>query len=281
MAKGFAMHLSLKSIVQLGILSVSLPMLAQSGYHVEMPDGPQLPTGTPKLVVLVNDSQKIIEAYHAKAVCKGNAGSRFAVEQQRVEQSGDTLWFPDSMGMMMAPGGKFTAQRPLIMPGDHFITGMHVERQPSGCTWEAEVDAVLYSDGTYGGSESGVRRLQAHRDGIVASVRFWEHIFRDMGTPDPLMAVDQSLAAIQAEAERRKNEDLTRIRFPGCASSPVACEYWRGRQEMDHNIASQAKPGTSSRPPNEAYRRTAQFIDRLSRKIDHGPRRSARPRRPV
>jgi hypothetical protein len=262
-------HPSLKLIFRLGILTVSLPISGQSSYHVEIAEAPNVPIGTLKLVVLVNDSQKVIEAYHAKADCKSSDGSG-PPSRVRDEQSYDALSFAADSMAMMGPGGKSIAQGFLIMPGGHFVTGMLLGPESSGCTWQAEADAIFYTDGTYEGADSSVRNLQAHRDGIVASVRFWEQILREPDMPDdPTVAADQRVAAIEAEAERRKEQDMRGVRYPGCANSPLACEYWRGWQAVDGNVLNYAKTSRANRPPNEVYRRIAQFIDRLNRKINN------------
>ena len=238
------------------ILCGALPLFPQDrGYHVELSDGPKLKSGTLLLVTLVNDSRKPIEAYDAQARCwsgdvwKTGNGTNY----DALTVAADTISKPNDEGTRLVTHGT------VLEPGGRMFTQLNLLSQP-GCEWKAEVDAVLYADGTYGGDETVARGLQAYRDGVVASVRDWVNTFanQDAGTPAG------NISAIEAEAQRRMDKDAD---GRGCIDPLPVCQYWLGRHFIDFSVAAQVKAQTPNESPEQTYERVSQFVARLNRKI--------------
>src|SRR5580700_6004196 len=146
----------------LSMLCGCTPLLAQvRGCHMELSDG------TSGWVILVNDSEKTVEAYHLSAKCMSEGRPRMGMEA-----SYDAL---DSAGTSRSGPGKVIAgiftHSDVAEPGTRMVSMENLAPQPFGCVWDAKFDAVIYADGSYEGDEMKVRRLQARRDGVVADVK--------------------------------------------------------------------------------------------------------------
>jgi hypothetical protein len=137
---------------------VSLPAFAQNpAYHLEFSDH------TSGWVILVNDSQKPIEAFTVKATCGATTATP---TYDALEFSGGGTSHPAIKGL----------QPSLIQPGQRFFALVNLAPQPSGCSWRGDVAGVIYADGTYDGQASAVHDLQARRAGIAAALEYWSNV---------------------------------------------------------------------------------------------------------
>ncbi len=234
--------------VYLTMLCGCVPVLAQGrGYHLELSDG------TSGWAILVNDSQKTIEAYHFSAKCMSEGWMRMGSET-----SYDAL---DSAGTSRSGPGRGVAgihtNRDVLEPGERMVSMENLLPQPSGCAWDADFDAVIYDDGSYEGDERRVRGLQARRDGVADGVKYWaarlarEHVDK------------ASRETIRTDAERLKEEDVKKT-TSRCRK--FACEYWRGRFQVDINVALNTRPSKDG-PPLEGYGGIIQIYARHEKKI--------------
>lgn len=236
-------------VVCLTMLCGCVPLLAQGrGYHAELSDG------TSGWVILVNDSQKTIEAYHLSAKCMGQGRVRMGEElsYDTLDSSGTSRnWPPTGFA------GIHTTSA-VAEPEARMVSMKKLSPPPDGCVWNADFDAVIYADGSYEGDEIKVQRLQARRDGLAAGVKYWAN--RLAGEP-----VDKaSRETIRADAERLKDEDLKKI-TNRCRK--LECEYWRGRFQVDINVAANTRPSENS-PPLEGNGGIIQTYTRHEKKIE-------------
>jgi hypothetical protein len=213
-----------------------------------------------QVVILVNDSEQAIEAYDVWTRCwigdkqKGASGTDY----DTLTRDGDFEQTPS------ADGGGIEKRRTVIPAGDQ-RSAMTFRPEPPECQWKPDVDAVLYADGTYGGDFQAAQGLQARRDGIVASVRDWVKIFDQPGQLYPQSATsDQKVAAIEAEAQRRKELDIVQ---KACLDPHTVCAYRFGRSFMDGYVATLAK--NTNQPPEQTLQRVTQLIARINKKIEN------------
>jgi hypothetical protein len=238
----------------LATLCTSVLLLAQDrGYHTELADRMTDPSKTFQEVILTNDSQKPIEAYHVMARCSDDGNTLASVETSYDELGvdADSTWVEEPGGRRLVP------QPPILAPQGRTVTISTLGPEPSGCKWSADVDAVLFADGTYGGDEAAARNLQAQRDGIVASVREWVNMLNG--------ALGFSIDAIQAEAQRRKDKDL--VGTSASSDNALSRSYWDGSGWVDANFVERAKPRNSSELPEQTCRRVVQLANKLDKKI--------------
>jgi len=212
---------------------VSLPVFAQNpAYHVEFSDH------TSGWVILVNDSQKPIEAFTAKATC---GAMTTTPTYDALEFSGGGTSHPAVKGL----------QPSLIQPGQRFFALVNLAPQPSGCVWQAQVAGVIYADGTYDGQESAVRDLQARRAGIAAALQYWNNA--------QLGGHEQTVAANAPNyAETLSQDDLAKTWAYTCRDEPSVCAYWSGRHQVDQNVAQGMKRNAQLGP----------YLDRWSAKFE-------------
>jgi hypothetical protein len=199
---------------------VSVPVFAQNpAYHVEFSDR------TSGWVILVNDSQKPIEAFTVKARCGAISATP---TYDALEFGGGGTSHPAVKGLQPA----------VIQPGQRFFAEVNLAPQPSGCAWQGQVAGVIYADGTYDGEESAVRDLQARRAGIAAALEYWSNA--------QLVGHEQTVAANgQNNAERLSEEDLSKTWAYTCRDEPSVCAYWSGKRQVDQNVAKQMKGGAA------------------------------------
>jgi len=211
----------------------SLPVFAQNpAYHLEFSDR------TSGWVILVNDSQKPIEAFTAKATCGATTTT----------PTYDALEF--SAGGLSHPAVK-GVQPSLIQSGQRFFALVNLAPQPSGCVWQGQVEGVIYADGTYDGQESAIRDLQARRAGIAAALQYW--INAQLGGHEQTVA-----ANAPTNAENLFHDDLSKTWAYTCRDQPAVCAYWSGRRQVDQNVA-------------QLMKRNAQmntYLDRWSAKVE-------------
>jgi len=212
---------------------VSLPAFAQNpGYHLEFSDH------TSGWVILVNDSQKPIEAFTAKATC---GATTTTPTYDALEFSGGGTSHPAVKGLQPA----------LIQPGQRFFALVNLAPQPSGCIWQGKVEGVIYADGTYDGEESAVRDLQARRAGIAAALQYWSNV--------QLLGHEQTVSANgPTHAEELSQDDLSKTWAYTCRDQPSVCAYWSGRRQVDQNVAQGMKRNAQMGP----------YLDRWSAKFD-------------
>ena len=147
-------------------------------------------------VILVNDSQKPIEAFRALMVCQSESNT------SRLEVNFDALENPASVVQFL--GTDKTTIRSGLEPGDQWrMTG--VLRARAECKWKAVNEAAIYADGTYEGDKIGLRNLEARRDGIAAAVKYWSDQFEhaDLAT--------LNASTILAAASRRDQQDNVQL----------------------------------------------------------------------
>jgi hypothetical protein len=230
------------------ICGCSMSLLAQGrGYHMELSDG------TSGWVILVNDSQIPIEAFHFVGKCRiaGRevAGSEFTYDA--LDSPGNSLSHPAITGR---------AQSDVVKPGERYFALTKLLPQPSECIWDGDITSVIYADGTYEGEENTARDLQARRDGIAAGVQYW--VERVQGgvveKPDP--------EAMAAEAKQLSEETRTKTRYCVGPNQPLSCAYWSGRHQVDANVALQGS--RKKEDPESNYAWMTQFIKRWRKKVE-------------
>ena len=211
----------------------SVPVLAQSpAYHVELSDR------TSGWVILVNDSQKPIEAFTVTATC---GAMTTTPTYDALEFSGGGTPHPAVKGL----------QPSLIQPGQRFYARVNLAPQPSRCAWHEQVAGVIYADGTYDGEDNAVRDLQARRAGIAAALQFWSN--------EQLGGHEQTVAASGSTyAESLADDDLAKTWGYTCREEPAVCAYWSGRRHVDQNIAQLMKHDGAMSP----------YLDRWTAKLD-------------
>jgi hypothetical protein len=212
---------------------VSLPVFAQTpAYHLEFSNG------TSGWVILVNDSQKPIEAFSAKATC---GATTTTPTYDALEFSGGGTSHPAIKGL----------QPSVIQPGQRFFALVNLAPQPSGCAWQGKVAGVIYADGTYDGEESAVRDLQARRAGIAAALQYWNNV--------QLLGHEQTVSANGPNhAETLSQDDLAKTWTYTCRDQPSVCAYWSGRRKVDQDVALGMKHNAQLGP----------YLDRWSAKFE-------------
>ena len=210
----------------------SLPVFAQTpAYHLELSDG------TSGWVILVNDSQKPIEAFTATATC---GAMTTTPTYDALEFSGGGTSHPAVKGL----------QPSLIQPGQRFFALVNLAPQPSGCAWKGHVAGVIYADGTYDGEEIAIRDLQARRAGIAAALEYWTNF---------QLGHEQTVASNGVNnAEELSQDDLAKTWAYTCRDQPAVCAYWSGRRQVDHNVAERMKHNAPISP----------YLDRWTAKFD-------------
>ncbi|MFT4113721.1 hypothetical protein [Silvibacterium sp.] len=212
------------------------------GYHMELSDG------SSGWVILVNDSQKPIEAFHFKGKC-GNAGT--ATVHDALDSPYESISHRPTDEAM---------QESVILPGVRFFSDQNLSPQPSGCTWAGDIDGVIYADGSYEGNENVVHALQARRDGILSAARFW------VEATEGEAAGKFTPAVLAGEAQRLSDEDRKKMSNPGCREQPITCAYWNGREQVDINMVGQMN--ADRQRGDTPYSHIAQFARKWREKAE-------------
>ena len=233
------------SLIILCLLSVATRLDAQPrGYHMELSDG------TTGYVILVNDSSKTIEAFHYKAICarNGRLGGITSADYDALSTS--SKFAGSARGRDGRPVGR--SQPDVTAPGGRMQSLINFPAQPGGCPWHADIDGVIYSDGTYEGSNDGVRSLQVWRDGLAEELQYWStKLHQDSPTLfDPF--------AIGSEAQRRADSYMGR-------PEGLLNDYESGRRQVALSLSHLAYGNPS---PDELRRREEDFIDQWKKKLD-------------
>jgi hypothetical protein len=214
------------------------------GYHKELSDG------TSGYVILANDSSKTIEAFRYKATCARNGRLGGSTSADYDMLSTPSKFVGSARGHDGRPVGP--PQPDVIAPGGRMQSLINFPAQPGGCPWQADIDAVIYSDGTYEGSNDGVRSLQVWRDGLAGELQYWStKLHQDSPAPfDP--------HAISSEAQRRADSYVGR-------PEGLMNDYESAKRQVTLSLAMSAAGNLA---PDELQRREVDLIDRWKKKLD-------------
>jgi hypothetical protein len=204
-----------------GVLVVPISLGAQTAaYHVE------LTNGTTGRAVFVNDSDKLIEAFHLSTMCEaggGGASEDYLSTGDRVSIGG-----PEGRG----PDGRTLFQGLPLKRGERFVSAQQVSGNPNAQRCRVVADAVIFSDGSHEGEEWRVRALQSGRDGTAAAVRYW--IGRE-GKADAASLIADAKAHKQEDSAGMQRNALEQYRNHDAAA---AWQYWAARLTVDTVVAS-------------------------------------------
>ncbi len=233
-----------------------LPLAAQSSsYHLEFDD----PKSGPQEVVLVNDSEKPIEAFVASQRCQRAHGG------SRAEGSEDTLFFSGLRDDIRAADRSGPPPSGLLDPGARWRTFLVMMPERGDC--QNQITAVLFSDGSFEGDDAAIRSLKAGRDGLAAAVHYWvDRISQEKPDGSTLYAmlaeVKDRLAADEA---KRKKYPTTTQRDP---SAQPLWEYWSSQATVEGDIELLFPKDLSLEKPSETLRKIANMMTSWKIKID-------------
>lgn len=208
------------SISLLCLLSVARLDAQARGYHMELSDG------TGGAIILVNDSEKVIEAFLYKGLC-GTTHRSFNY---------DALWAPGERGWdARDPSGRPIRPQPdTVAPGQQMDANELIQKPSVGCSERGDIDAVIYSDGTFDGSEEGVRSMQVWRDGLANELQYW--FARLQSKPSDIYAI----------ANEAKQRDDSYKELRAGARPQLLVDYQLGEQQVAtavvHQIAEDPSP---------------------------------------
>jgi len=242
-----------------------LPLAARSSsYHLEF-DG-RIPGS--QQVILVNDSEKSIEAYGASQLC-------FKPKQYvgHPDDSKDILDHPfkGATSDMRAADGSGPARSGVIETGGRWRTAM-ATLPDYDC--RTQVNAVLFSDGSFEGGNAGVRGLKARRDGLAAAIHYWaDRISREKPDGSTLDALHDELKKHKAEdmLKRGKYQSQPHLTFEE-AEQPVPpqllWQYWSGWLAVEGYLEFQLSKDLSQEKAGENFQKVADEINQWKKKID-------------
>ena len=224
-----------------------LPMAAQnSSYHVEFE-----PQGSRSFshLVLVNDSNKSIEAYSVLQTC-----GRYAQFDPNIL----------GQGYQSSRFVPLRGESGVIKPGERRTLRGGWSYRPGDRSCDAQVEAVLFTDGSFEGEDALVRGLKGLGDGEAASVNYWVDRIKseepDGSTLGLLLdEIKEHVADDKAEANRYPNR---RYR-----DRPL-WEYWEGRLEVDLDIESLFPKDLSAVKPNDLLKRVTNYLEKRKTDID-------------
>lgn len=237
-----------------------LPLAAQSSsYHLEFEDrGPGHQD-----VFLVNDSEKPIEAFGISQRCY-KPGT-----EERVGGGGhasrDILDFFLGASSDMRSADGSPERRGGLETGGRWRTGLAILAENGDC--QAQINAVLFSDGSFEGEDTAVRGLKARRDGLAAAVNYWaDQVSREK--PD-----GSTLDALQAELKQRIADDKAKARkYPPDNihgdTSALFWHYWSGWLQVERNIELNFPKELSQEKASQNFRKIADEIGQWKKKID-------------
>ena len=107
----------------------------------------------------------------------------------------------------------------------------------SGCTWQATIDGVIYSDGSSEGNAEVVRGMVAHRDGVVAGVAYWSTLLDQRAETPGAPRTGLNNEALAAKAKQRADKEFSNGMAPNCYSSAVCYQYWLGLYHVDLSLS--------------------------------------------
>ena len=237
------MQSCLKWIVSICAVVCCLPLSAQSrSYHMELADG------TSGRVAVANDSAKPIEAFHITGRC-GQAGIATGYDVLQSPRDGGSLFLDPERQRISRDG--------VIAPQTRVFLTTQFDPQPSGCAWKGVIDGVIYTDGSFEGEGDAVRRMMAHRDGIVAAVNYWSSRLLHEGAEreDPGALAESAKSMITTDRMKGGNDPQS-LQF----------EYWQGRSMVDRDISMWLK--TTNDAPQIMFERTVSDVKSWQMKIE-------------
>lgn len=254
-----------KACVRWAFFLACAPLAAQSGsYHLELSHATQ---GVSRYI-LINDSRKPIEAFLASQWCISGGES----------SGGDVLDGPGLSSDVHGPDGSRPPKSGFLEPGGWWDTmAPTTSTSKQGVeTCRPQVDAVIFSDGSYQGEAAAVRALQAQRDGFAVEVSYWAQRFSetDLSQLNPAalrMDAENLVAGDSAEYLKASKSRL------GPSNPPTALQmYWSGRQEVDNDVllwlqrepASESRQFAAGSTSEGAVQRIASSIAEWKNKID-------------
>jgi hypothetical protein len=253
------------SVILVPLTTGWMPLAAQSSsYHLESDD--RAPGRQPLL--LVNDSEKSIEAYGASQLCFKPKTYTGVPDDSR-----DILDHPFGgvTSDMRAADGNGPPRSGVLETGARWRTQMATQPE-----WDCrtQVNAVLFSDGSFEGEDAAVRGLKARRDGLAAAINYWaDRVRREQ--PD-----GSTLDALHDELKKRKAEDLSKrgkyqshphLTFDG-AVPPVPPQlleqYWSGWLSVETNLEFHLSKYLTQEKAGEGLQKFVDEIDQWKAKID-------------
>jgi hypothetical protein len=232
-----------------------LPVAAQSfSYHLEFEDN----AGS-KQVILVNDSEKPIEAFAASQRCQkahgwsGSDGIR------------DILFYPSTDIDMQAADRSGPPRSGVLDTGARWSTLLAMMPERGDC--QNRITAVFFSDGSFEGDDAAVRSLKAGRDGLAAGVHYWaDRISREKQD-------GSTLNALLAEVRKRMVADQAKQqKYPTSghrdSSAQPLWEYWASWVTVERDIELRFPKDLGQEKPSATLRRVADMINGWKTKID-------------
>lgn len=240
-----------------------LPLAAQSSsYHLET-------DGKVQRLVLVNDSEKSIEAYEASQLC-----FKPRVYSGMPDASRDILNTPwgAGWGEIRAADGRWPVRSGVLEPGGRWYTEMASIPEKGDC--RTEIHAVLFSDGSFEGEDAGVRGLKAKRDGIAAAIRHWaDRISGEKPDGSTLEVLHDELRKSKAEHQMKRDEYRSQIALSfERVESPVPPEpmwmYWSGWLAVEWQFDFQLSRQLSQERAAEKLRKITDEINQWKTRVD-------------
>jgi len=240
-----------------------LPLAAQSSsYHLEFDDRKRS-----QQVILVNDSEKSIEAYGASQLC-------FKPKQYRGVDDGQDILdapFRGTPSSMRAADGSGPPRSGVLETGARWSMGISI---PENWDCQTHVNAVLFSDGSFEGEDAGVRGLKARRDGLAAAIHYWaDRISREKPDGSTLDALLDELKQRKAQDQivRTKYKSHPHLTFDKAEQPippPLLWQYWSGWLVAEGNLEFHLSKYLNQENAVESFRKIADEINHWKTRID-------------
>jgi hypothetical protein len=235
-----------RTLLGLFALSASLAAGPPPGFHTELMH-PQGRMAEWSNIVVVNDSDVAIEAYHFRTTqCSGGGeGDRDSFESLYSSPGypGGFESMPRSQSFPIPPGGRLITQDSIPSIREHCAT--------------ARVDTVLFSDGTFQGDKGIIHAMQSEREGIATAVHYWHKKLHDEHAETSYMAV--------VEAARAQ---LEKVRGRACTlpDRSTGCEFWTGVMHVDVSMSGMGI--RKNKTAEENFQGYVRFVDQWQQKVD-------------
>jgi len=215
------------------------PLAAQSARpHLEYE-----PKGSLFQLVLVNDSEKAIEAFSVRQTCDKSGQFTAAILYKGLRGTSGVIESGEHRGL----GG-----------------GWKLPSEDLAC--DAQLEAVFFADGSFEGNDAAVRSLKARGDGITASVNYWlDRIKREKTDGSTLgLLLDAIKQRVAADKVLQGQYPLNLER----GIPPLLREYWEGRREVDAALEARFPRDLSTVKPNELLQRVTDYMEKRKADID-------------
>jgi hypothetical protein len=209
-----------------------------------------------KQVILVNDSEKPIEAFAASQRCQDGSASGGVR---------DILFYPSKDIDMQAADRSGPPRSGVLDTGARWSTLLVMFPERGDC--QNRITAVFFSDGSFEGDDAPARSLKAGRDGLAAGVHYWaDRISREK--PD-----GSTLNALVAEVRARTAADWAKQnKYPTSghrdSSAQPLWEYWESWLNVERTIESRCPNDLGQEKPSATLRKVADMINGWKTKID-------------